>query len=301
MTVHLYTVVWNEEDMLEFLFNHYDSWVDRYVIYDDGSIDKTIEKLHSHPKVEVRPLHRSHPDSVDLSKQELFNTAWKESRGEADWVIIIDADEHLFIPNCPMQEYLQQCTNQGVTLLPALGYQMISENFPKHDETLCQTITTGAPLKLMSKTCLFNPDAIEEINSSLGNHWAWPTGRLKLTQKDELLLLHYKFLGFTQSVERYAHLKTRRGKQDMSNKWGVEYFDSSEILQEKWNQIKINSIDISQSGSNPNLSHRASRWWRPNWKFFIRCKLAYLFTRVFGKFPNLVVRSVEGKSKWFVR
>ena len=37
--VHLYTICWDEADMLGFFFRHYDSWVDRYVIYDDGSTE----------------------------------------------------------------------------------------------------------------------------------------------------------------------------------------------------------------------------------------------------------------------
>ena len=29
--------------MLAFFFRHYDPWVDRYVIYDDGSTDGSLE------------------------------------------------------------------------------------------------------------------------------------------------------------------------------------------------------------------------------------------------------------------
>ncbi len=51
--VHLYTLCWDEADMLGFFFRHYDSWVDRYVVYDDGSIDGSLTILAGHPKVEL--------------------------------------------------------------------------------------------------------------------------------------------------------------------------------------------------------------------------------------------------------
>ena len=58
MRTVLYTLCWNEADMLPFFFNHYDTWVDRYYIHDDGSTDGSLDILHAHPKVEVRRFER---------------------------------------------------------------------------------------------------------------------------------------------------------------------------------------------------------------------------------------------------
>ena len=96
--VHLYTLCWDEADMLGFFFRHYDPFVDRYVIYDDGSTDGSREILSAHPKVELRDFPRTDPDSFVLSHRAMQNEAWKESRHRADWIVITAIDEHLHVP-----------------------------------------------------------------------------------------------------------------------------------------------------------------------------------------------------------
>jgi hypothetical protein len=143
MKIDLYARCWNERDMLPFFFLHYDKLVQRYIIYDDDSTDDSQEILRRHPKVELRPMPPySDPESRITSALALQETCWKESRGIADWVIITDIDEHLYHPN--IYNYLAQCRERGVTSIPGLGYQMLSERFPGHNTLLCCSLTRGA-------------------------------------------------------------------------------------------------------------------------------------------------------------
>ena len=59
--------------MLPFFFRHYDRFVDRYVIFDDGSTDNSPAMLTGHPRVELRRFVRSEPGSFALSEQALSN------------------------------------------------------------------------------------------------------------------------------------------------------------------------------------------------------------------------------------
>jgi predicted O-methyltransferase YrrM len=262
MKIDLYARCWNERDMLPFFFLHYDKLVQRYIIYDDASTDNSQEILRLNPKVELRPMPPySDPESRIRSALALQETCWRESRGIADWVIITDIDEHLYHPD--MYGYLAQCRAQGVTIIPALGYQMLSEHFPEHKTLLCQSLTRGACDLVYSKLGIFSPNEIDAVNYTQGRHSAAPKGRVVLPARDELLLLHYHYLGFERVRKRNAQFVTRQRKNDIAMGWGSEYSLSSKQLREVWNLIASRLVDISQPDLRPWETHGGPRWWRP--------------------------------------
>ena len=81
MKIDLYTLCWNDADMLPFFFRHYDRFVTRYFIFDEGSTDASLLILRSHPNVEIHRFVRVDPASFALSEQALSNECWKASRG----------------------------------------------------------------------------------------------------------------------------------------------------------------------------------------------------------------------------
>lgn len=264
MRVHLYTLCWNEADMLGFFFHHYDQWVDRYVVFDDGSTDDSLGILRGHPKVEVRSFERTHEDSFVLSQQELQNEVWKESRSRADWVIITALDEHLQANKWNNGDYLAACARKGITLIPALGFQMISEEFPAAWERLTTTRTLGAPWCEMNKLRIFNPDAITETDYTVGQHNAQPVGELCFPPRDEMMLLHYKYLGFERTLQRHKAQSRGLGNVDVSNQWGHQYHWSVARLRTEWDAFKERMVDVDRKDFRPWLvTPPHERWWRP--------------------------------------
>jgi hypothetical protein len=217
-TVHLYALCWNEERMLPYFFRHYDPIVSQYFIFDHDSTDRSRELLEAQAKVSLRHFQASQ-DSFVLSAQSFYNNAWKESRGQADWVIVCNVDEHFCHPD-PLL-CLEQLTRGGVTLASSTGFEMFSDSFPATAGRLADIIQTGMRREILDKTLIFNPTAIDEIGYEAGRHNCDPSGDLQWWTGG--WLLHYKFLGLDYLMERSLALGGQLKRRDIAEGLGDHY------------------------------------------------------------------------------
>lgn len=270
--------------MLPFLFRHYDDLVQRYVVYEDGSTDNSLEILQSHPRVDLRPMpEHSDPQSRSASSLALLERCWTESRGAADWVIVTDIDEFLFHPD--LAGYLTQCLRHGVTAVPALGYEMMSDEFPPQDVSICDAVTMGAPCHMSSKMSIFSPNAIVTTNFAPGRHFAVPEGVVRLPPRDELLLLHYKYLDFERIRRRHQLFLTRQKTKDLAMGWALKYTWSDAELRQHWNKLASQLVDVSAPDLEPWESHKEQRWWEhyPRTEFTIMFRLRQVARRLLNR------------------
>ncbi|MGD6855824.1 glycosyltransferase family 2 protein [Bacillus infantis] len=228
MIIHVYTLCWNEEKMLPFFFKHYDDIADQYFVFDNGSTDQSLSILDSHPKVAVEHFE-TQGGSFIKTALNLFNHFWKRSRGKADWVIVCETDEHLHHPN--LRKYLEDCSAAGTTLVIPTGYNMVSDFFPSSDRPLSEQVKNGRRDFYFDKPQIFNPNEIQEINFYPGRHNANPSGNVARLNSSEILLLHYKCLGYEYLHSRHAALKEKLQKVDEANGWGSHY---SQDEQKNW-------------------------------------------------------------------
>ena len=239
--IHLYALCWNEEKMLPYFFKHYDNIVDQYYIFDNDSTDNSLTMLRAHPKVTIDRFEIN-GNSLVRSAQDLYNQFWKKSRGKADWVIICNVDEHFYHPN--LRTYLQECTSKGVTLIVPNGYEMVSDFFPNNNKPLHETVKHGERSHENDKSQIFNPNAIQEINFGPGRHTASPVGNVIKPNNNEVLLLHFKYLGFDYLNSRYSALKQGLREEDIENQWGSQYLWNEKQRLEQFEQLKSRSVKV---------------------------------------------------------
>ena len=157
-----------------------------------------------------------------------------------------------------MREYLQTCTETGVTAIPALGFQMIGDEPTHAHQRLCDTYVLGAAWSQMMKMSIFDPDEILEINFVEGRHRAAPVGNIVLPSRDEVLLLHYKYLGLNRTFRRQQQLGAGLGPGDIERKWGFEYFWSEAELGREWKSVAADAVDVHQMTTE---NYPIQPWW----------------------------------------
>ena len=233
--VHYYAVCWNEERMLPFMFDHYEQFVDRFIIYDNYSDDGGEDIIRSRKDTHI--VKFSMNNTIDDSVyRQIKNNCWKCSRGKADWVIVCDMDEFLYHPE--MENHLQELAQKKVSIPETEGYEMYSEFFPIHTNgtLLTDTVQNGVRSTWLDKRLVFDPHRIVDINYSVGAHQAEPTGIVRYGSDIPLKVLHYKHLGLDYLMERYRKLGERLSDYNRTNQFGTHYLAKQEELRAEMEQ-----------------------------------------------------------------
>jgi len=241
MVVHVYGVCWNEETILPYFLRHYASIADKITIFDNMSTDNSVSIIKKCPIAKIIPYDSGGQVRDDIYTQ-IKNNAWKRSRGLADWVIFVDMDE--FIWHKDLTAYLKECKRNSITLLVPKGFDMVSNALPKTSGMIYDEIKAGFFNRFMCKPCIFDPNAVREINFAWGSHHAKPAGRVVLGRAKELKLLHYKMLGLDRFLKRSEDLAQRQSEFNRSKGLGFHQRLSRDELISWFNYVKNKARDV---------------------------------------------------------
>jgi hypothetical protein len=223
MKIHAHILAWNEEKILPFTLDYYSTICEKIFIYDNMSTDSSDEIYKKYPKVEVIKWE-SGDKFNDLKNVEIKNNFYKKySRNEkVDWVIVCDCDEILYHPN--LTEKLLEYKNSGINVPLVCGHDMVSESFPNHDGTLItELIKIGSErYEPMCKNIIFNP--ILDVSYGFGAHSFFANNSV-FSEKEELKLLHYKFLSKDYVKSLYINRAKRLSEFNLKNGFGRHYFN----------------------------------------------------------------------------
>jgi len=258
MKIHWYTLTWNEEDIAPFILQYWqkliDDGVDLYVyIWDNYSTDSTIDILKQKPWIEVRLFQTDGMN--DVIHATIKNNCWKEAKGKADWVVLADFDEILWSNDFVSE--LQYMKDNGYNMLGTKWYAFCGDSFPTFSEEkyLHQLVKRGYKQYInhmpqysdLGKFMLFNPNTIDSLQFSVGNHILYNIKPyLKLYKSDKIIAFHVnKGLGEDYFVNRRKLMAKRLSETNKKYGMSIEYLDADEKMRNEYKNNVNNSIDIS--------------------------------------------------------
>src|SRR5512146_347163 len=155
LKIDVYSIMRNEIKILPYFLRHYETFAERIFVWDDHSTDGTREILEAHPKVTILPLNMDGADDVYYVRY-LWPQYEEISRGYADWVLCVDADEFAYHPN--IMQRLNELTARGDKRVRLEGYTVYHPVFPTTTGQIYDEIKVGWPDMWSRKTVLFTPD-----------------------------------------------------------------------------------------------------------------------------------------------
>lgn len=248
MKIHAYTLCHNEEILLPYYLRHYGPICERIVIMDDGSTDQSPRIARSHPKVELRLKEEAIGGDPRVYDEYIFlkfrNEAYKESRGQADWVIVTDLDEFLWCPD--FLGTLERYKTLGITLPKVSGYDMISDRPPSGQGQIYDEIKYGFPSPGYSKREIFDP--LIDIRFSLGGHTCLPKGKITESENSDIKLLHYRLLGENFAVEKYMTRIRRMRKGTVEDMFDFSPDLPESEMRERLKKLYCDSVSNGMAG-----------------------------------------------------
>jgi hypothetical protein len=260
MNIHVHVLAWNEALLAPRFLDHY-HWVDRIFVHDNMSDDGSVEVWCADARVTLLP-YDTQGQIRDDEYVRIKNRAWKQHSAAADWVVVVDADEFLWMPK-PRQLLARLRSaadaNSYAMILP-VGWEVIADGIPEFPADACTPelrlahwARRGARSDWYSKPCLFQPDSLAETNYLPGAHVAQPIFRQgqgwvseerdqngrelksgQLGDDRDFELLHMKMAMGAEHQERRRRVYAERlSAQNKANGWGSEYRDDGFIAQQR--------------------------------------------------------------------
>ncbi len=224
--IHCHFLAYNESRFVEYTLKYYTSFCSRVVLEDLGSSDGTQDTAIAFG-AEVRQWDCKQEFDDSLNKK-IKNECWRDS--DADWVICVDCDELLFLPN-GVESSFESYASQGIPILKPQGYEMLSDVFPTTKGQVFDEIKMGGRDDFWyGKSVCFSPKLVAEVDFGAGAHVV--TVKLKDGQTLNVnhqwplsspvcQLLHFhQIMPIEEIAAKYEATKARMSENNIKNNWG---------------------------------------------------------------------------------
>lgn len=232
MKIATFIMCHNEERLLPYTLRHYLSFSE-VTILENNSTDRSVE-IAKEMGAKVWDIHCNDVLDDDFHVSVKDN-CWKVS--DADWVIVVDADELVYCPN--IKEVL--ANTKATVIQPAL-YNMCSEHFPTTDGQIYDEVKMGCSGG--GKINLIKRKEIKDMNYTAGCHKAYPTGNVILETSNEIKTLHYRYLGMDYIMERNNAFGSRLSENNIRKRYGYHMNFTRERVEQEYREKMANLLQV---------------------------------------------------------
>lgn len=205
------TMAKNEEKIIPYFIHHYSQFVDEIIFIDNESTDNTaniVKELCLKFNIKLNYFYLKTNGFNEKLKIEVYTSIQKNILGtNSDWYIIVDADEFIYDKSADLRSKIKYAYDNGFLFIKPNGYQMIEDKFPEYDGIkITDKCKMGTKDEGFDKPIIVHKDLNWKPN--LGCHVAAGFhGDMQVPpySEDQILLLHYKFLGSKHGIDRIRH------------------------------------------------------------------------------------------------
>lgn len=253
MNIHLYTLCWNEMDILPFVLDYWKRLpITKAVVFDNGSTDGSVEYLKQYDWIEVRYFKTEGQN--DTVQRQIKSSAWKESKGKCDYVIVCDMDEMIYCPT--IEEELQHMKDNGFNVMGMPWYGICFDERPTHDPNKLlhqqgnkfykQYINHKHLYSHLGKFMLFDPNLIDDMGYSVGCHIANPRPEIKLYETNKAFSVHIN-KGFSEDyfVARRKMQSDNLSEVNKTHGFAAEYSKNEQASREEYRKYQSENININ--------------------------------------------------------
>lgn len=231
MRIWVYTIAYNEAPFVKNFLRAYKD-AEKIIVYDNFSTDNTVQLLKKNKRVEIRP-HDSGNEIRDDMYLDIKNNCWKEARGKADWVIIVDFDEiftravNTGTGKLKFDLDLSDAYDFRFHLIQPCGYNIFLEAMPLYENINPLSYNLkGCYDTYSEKPCCFRPDKIREINFFPGCHEAKPEafrGHVHILRVPQYKLLHFRYCNLELYFRKLNQYRRRMSDYNLISGLGGHY------------------------------------------------------------------------------
>ena len=241
------TVTYNNEAIIPYVMPYYERiGIDKLIVYDNGSTDRTVELLSKYPFVEIRSYET--PYYSEERVLDIKTNAWRPYKGQYHWCISTYFDE-VFYSKDDFRSVLYEKMCEGKTYFLKTGLNIISRKFPpiNNGKLAHENVGRGAiwasddgVLGIYgNKVQLFNMNAADVVYHEFGCHNCQINGNAA-SFEDGINFFHLKFLDFDFLINQ-----SQLYDQRMSPEEGITCYDYfRKNLEAVYTQLENRSIDV---------------------------------------------------------